>query len=69
MCFYIHLDAKKWKLLGISSRGNENIMTRDNVGFVGQALAHLDCGNDGAPMKEPFDMLQELKPQISRTAT
>ena len=65
---YIHPDPKKRKLLGDGSRGKAKIMTNDDVGFVGQALARLDRGNDGASLKEALDILQELKPKITRTA-
>ena len=43
---YIHPDAKKQKLLGDGSRGKAKIMTNNDVGFIGQALACLDRGND-----------------------
>ena len=63
---YIHPDESKRFTLGDGSRGKKKILDDNEVEFAGALLTRADRGNEGLSRKEATDMIQEMKPDISR---
>ena len=63
---YIRPDASKRAKLGNGDRGKKNLLTNQDVKFIGGVLARANRGNDGMSRKEAKDVIQDLNPNISR---
>ncbi len=64
--FYKYICTENRSILGDESRGKKKWMTNDDILFAGCVLAHTDQENDGLLSKEAVNMIQELKPNITR---
>jgi hypothetical protein len=66
--FYKYVRPNNPRILGDGSHGKKKWMTNDDVAFVGCVLACADQETNGLSSKEAVDMIQELKPDITRVA-
>ena len=60
---YIHPDALKRLQLGDGSRGEEKLLTDEEVLFMGHVMARQDHVNDGLMRKEAKDIIVDVSKQ------
>ena len=64
---YVCQDLTKRRKVG-SQVGQKPLLDADDQQFVAQCLARRDRANDGATASEAIDLVQEINPDINRTA-
>ena len=64
--FYKYICTENRRILGDGSRGKKKWMTNNDILFAGCVLACADRENNGLSLKEAVNMIQELKPNITR---
>ena len=62
---YVCKDVGKRKVLG-SSVGRASTLDSDTAQFMADVLRRKDRGNDGMNRRECIDMIEDLKPQLTR---
>lgn len=63
---YVCPRAESRRVLGVGTRGRTQLISDDNVKFIGETFVRLDRSNDGASRKEGTDYVMSTVPNLTR---
>ena len=66
--FYKHACPNNRRQIGDGRRGKPRLLEDDEIKLIGSVCARRDRANDGLTRAEATDLIQQLKPEITRDA-